>query len=70
MNNTSLIFDGANFSFRAVSVYKGLGGLKLFQIDKERVDFFELLAINFISYYYWFIDITNRIIITKESKSW
>lgn len=70
MNNTVLLYDGNNFCWKAVAVYDGIKGEKLFQIDKERNDFLKVLATNFVASYNRFKSITNRIVIVADSRSW
>lgn len=69
-NGTTLAYDGNNFCYKAVSIYKGIKGEKLFQIDKERDEFLNILAINFIAEYNRFKQIINRIIVVADSRSW
>lgn len=69
-NKVNLLFDGNNFSFRSISVYPGIRGNKLFQIDKEREDFIQILANNFITEINKFKNVINKIIVTVDSRSW
>jgi 5'-3' exonuclease len=69
-NRISMLIDGNNFSFKALSVYDGIKGRKLFNIHEERDEFLRLLAGNFINEISRFKPVLSRIIITADSRSW
>lgn len=66
----NLLVDGNNFSWKALSVYDGIRGKKLFDINKERTEFLRILASNFKFMYLPFRNVLNKLIVTQDSKSW
>lgn len=71
MSKTNLIIDNNNFTYKAISVYKGIRGKKLFNLEGERKEFLELLATNFLYELNRFKKCINRVIFVKDtSPSW
>lgn len=69
-NKINMIYDGNNFCFKAISVYKGIGGKKLFRLKEEKDQFLKILATNFISEFNRFKEIINKVVVVVDSKSW
>ena len=71
MSKTNLIIDNNNFTYKAISVYKGVRGKKLFNLEGERKEFLELLATNFLYELNRFKKCINRVIFVKDTApSW
>lgn len=69
-NKLNILYDGNHYCFKCVSVYEGIDGKKLFQLEKERESFLRLLTYNFLSEIYKFKGVIDKIIFVRDSKSW
>lgn len=70
MSKVNIIHDGNNFAIRALAVYKGINGMKLFNLEKEGDTFLKALTLMFINDYKRYKGITKRIIFIRDSGSW
>ncbi len=70
MARVNLLFDGNGFAFKAISVYEGIDGKKLFNMDTEKISFLKLLTTNFIAEVYRFKQILGKVVVVADSRSW